>query len=210
MTESTQQKKNFFRDSNLGQAWLVLIMAIVFGALLAVVQITLAPKIAANMQAETFSAVPVLVYGEGNVPADAKVEPLNVTVKSGGRDVTYPVYAVKSQGRLDGFAVKGSIMGYADNIELLIGFNAQVSQITGIFVVYQKETPGLGSKITEPEWNGQFIGKSTAAPLAVNSRDAAANVDSISGATISSVAVTNIINNVVQDVKAELLKKAGE
>lgn len=209
MTE-TVAKKNFFRDSSLGQAWLVLIMAIVFGTLLAAVQITLAPKIAANMQAETFSAVPVLIYGEGNAPADAVVEATTVTVKKGGREQAYPVYIVKSQGKVAGFAVKGSIMGYADNIELLVGFNADVSEITGIFVVYQKETPGLGSKITEESWNGQFVGKSTAGPLEVGSRNAAANIDSISGATISSVAVTDIVNGIVQDVKRELLKKAGE
>lgn len=209
MTEAIQ-KKNFFRDSSLGQAWLVLIMAIVFGALLAMVQLTLSPKIAANMQAETFSAVPVLIYGEGNVPADAKVETSAITVKSGSRDLSYPVYIVKSGGKVTGFAVKGSIMGYADYIEMLVGFNADVSEVTGIFVVYQKETPGLGSKITETDWNGQFTGKSTATPLAVNSKDAKANIDSISGATISSVAVTDIVNNIVRDVKSALIKKAGE
>lgn len=209
MTEATQ-KKNFFRDRSLGQAWLILIMAIVFGALLAMVQITLSPKIAANRQAETFSALPVLIYGEGNVPADVQIETAAVTVKNNNYDQTYPVYIVKSKGALAGFAVKGAIMGYADNIEMLVGFNADVSAITGIFVIYQKETPGLGSKITEADWGGQFTGKSTDMPLAVNSRDAKSNIDSISGATISSVAVTDIINNIVRDVKSELLKKAGE
>lgn len=209
MTEIIQ-KKNFFRDSNLGQAWLVLIMAIVFGSLLAMVQITLSPKIAANMQAETFSAVPVLVYGKDNVPAGAKVEIAAVTVKKGNRDLTYPVYIVKDADKITGFAVKGSIMGYADYIEILVGFNADVSEVTGVFVVYQKETPGLGSKITEESWNGQFMGKSTQAPLAVSSRDAKTNIDSISGATISSVAVTDIVNNIVRDIKSELIKKAGE
>lgn len=209
MTEAIQ-KKNFFRDSSLGQAWLVLIMAIVFGALLAMIQITLAPKIAANMQAETFSALPVLIYGEGNVPADVQIETAAVTVKNNSYDQTYPVYIVKSGDAVAGFAVKGAIMGYADNIEMLVGFNADVSEITGIFVIYQKETPGLGSKITDADWAGQFTGKSTSMPLAVNSRDAKSHIDSISGATISSVAVTDIINNIVRDVKSELIKKAGE
>lgn len=209
MTDAIQ-KKNFFRDSSLGQAWLVLIMAIVFGALLAMVQITLAPKIAANMQAETFSALPVLIYGKDNIPADIEIETAAIAVKNQNRDQTYPVYIVKSNGEIAGFAVKGAIMGYADNIEMLVGFNADVSEITGIFVIYQKETPGLGSKITEADWGGQFIGKSTSMPLAVNSRDAESNIDSISGATISSVAVTDIINNIVRDVKSELIKKAGE
>lgn len=209
-TTATQHKGNFFTNSSLGQAWLMLIMAIVFGALLAIVEITLSPKIAANKQAETFAAVPVLIFGAGNAPADAEVEATSVIVASGGRDLTYPVYIVRSQGAIAGFAVKGIIMGYADNIELLVGFNADFSEITGVFVIYQKETPGLGSKITEPGWNNQFIGKSTTLPLAVNSGNAATNIDSISGATISSVAVTNIVNNVVRDVKKELIRKIGE
>lgn len=206
MTE-TKAKKNFFKDTNIGQAWLVLVMAIVFGALLAVVQITLAPKIAANIQAETYSAVPALVYGAGNVPKDAEVNAMQLTGKSGA---VYTVYAVTSNNKINGFAVKGVIMGYADNIEMLVGLNANISEITGIFVLFQKETPGLGNKITEPAWNGQFIGKSTAAPLAVRSGQPQTNIDAISGATISSVAVTNIVNTVVGDLKTELIKKAGE
>lgn len=199
------KKKNFFKDTNIGQAWLILLMAVVYGILLALVQIYLSPRIAANMQAETYAAVPTIIFGD-NVPTDADVSETTITVNN----VPYQVYEVTSDGRTAGFAVKASIMGYADVIELLVGFNADVSEITGIFVLYQKETPGLGNKIMDPAWNGQFIGKSTIRPLAVKSGDAVTNIDAISGATISSEAVTNIVNNVLKDLKNELVKKAGE
>ena len=206
MTKKTAFKK-FIRDNYIGQAWLVLVMAIVFGALLAMVQITLAPKIAANIQAETYTAVPALVMGAENVPPNVEVESLQL---EGAGGTVYPVYAVKADGKIKGFAVKGVIMGYADNIEMLVGFNAAVSEVTGVFVLFQKETPGLGNKITDSEWNSQFNGKSTTAPLKVKSGDTATNIDAISGATISSVAVTNIVNNVVRDLKPQLIEKAGE
>ena len=47
----------------LKTAWLVLAMALVFGSLLAGVQITLKPIIEENKRAETFGQVPVLVTG---------------------------------------------------------------------------------------------------------------------------------------------------
>lgn len=207
MAELTTEtkKKNFFRDTNIGQAWLILLMAVVYGVLLALVQIYLSPRIAANMQAETYAAVPVIIFGE-NVPGNVKVSESAATVGS----TVYQVYEVKQDNTVAGFAVKASIMGYADVIELLVGLTADVSEITGVFVLYQKETPGLGSKILDPAWNGQFIGRGTSQPLAVKNGDPATNIDAISGATISSVAVTTLVNNVLKDLKDELVKKAGE
>lgn len=202
-------KKSFFRDSNIGQAWLILLMAIVFGALLAVVQIYLSPLIAANQKAETYSAIPPLVMGATAVPENYDIEEFTVAVPGGNSEIKYPVYQMKVDGATAGFVVKASIMGYADLIEILVGFNADISQITGIFVLYQKETPGLGNKILDPAWNGQFIGKPTVRPLSLG-KDADTQIDAISGATISSVAVVNIVNNVVKDLRDALIKKAGE
>ncbi|KKL16433.1 hypothetical protein LCGC14_2495630, partial [marine sediment metagenome] len=36
------------------------------------------------------------------------------------------------------------------------------TKITGLYVLSQKETPGLGNKIENPEWRGQFVGKDAA------------------------------------------------
>ena len=85
-----------------------------------------------------------------------------------------------------------------------------VAKITGIFVLDQKETPGLGNKIVTDEWRGQFIAKSTAVPLtAVKSKASAeSEIDAITGATISSKAVTDAINAAVKDLRKPLSDKA--
>ena len=54
--------------------------------------------------------------------------------------------------------------GFADRIDVLIGVNADVSTITGMYVLDQKETPGLGALITEEPFREQFRGVSTDAP----------------------------------------------
>ena len=55
---TAQGKTNFF-----SQAWLVLVLAICFGGLLAGMQIALGPTIEANKINETLERVPELVFG---------------------------------------------------------------------------------------------------------------------------------------------------
>jgi electron transport complex protein RnfG len=96
--------------------------------------------------------------------------------------------------------------GYADKIEILIGFDHALKTITGLFVLDQKETPGLGNKIIEPAWRGQFKDKSTQTPLSVvkTGAKAAHEINAITGATISSKSVTGIINSATGDLKKSL------
>jgi electron transport complex protein RnfG len=205
MTENA--KKNI-----LSQAWLVLLLAIGFGALLAAVQITLGPTIEANKINETLGKVPELVFGKARAQelSDRKqavdVTPQTVAVAKGGKTVRYNVYKAATEGQMAGWVAKSAGQGYADKIEMLIGFDPAVQKITGIFVLEQKETPGLGNKIVTDQWRGQFIDKPTAAPLKAVKGQATGDteIDAITGATISSKAVTDIINAAVKDLRDPL------
>lgn len=42
----------------------------------------------------------------------------------------------------------------------MVGIDAEKGTITGIKVLSHSETPGLGARSTEPEWQAQFKGKS--------------------------------------------------
>ena len=209
MTEHV--KSNFF-----SQAWLVLLLAICFGALLAAMQITLGPTIEANKINETLEKVPEMVLGVARAQELAAgqqavdVAPLSVEVGKAGKTVRYSVYEAKTDGQLARWVAKTAGQGYADKIEMLIGFDPQVDKITGIFVLDQKETPGLGNKIVTDEWRGQFVSKATDQPLAaVKGKAKAGNeIDAITGATISSKAVTDIINTAVKDLRNPLIEKA--
>ena len=80
----------------------------------------------------------------------------------------------------------------------MVGVNVDLQQLVGLEVLEQVETPGLGTKVTEKPFTNQFIGL-TANPI-VNWTKAEANKDkseiqTITGATISSKAIVVIIND---------------
>lgn len=205
------------KENNVIQAWLVLLLAICFGGLLAGMQLAVGPRIELNKINETREKVPELVLGSEAAQKLSRdqeqlaVEPLNVTVEKPGRLLRYSVYQAKREGDLAGWVVKTAGAGYADKIEVLIGFDPAIETVTGLFVLDQKETPGLGNKIVTEEWRGQFIGKSTAKPLEPVKGGAKAGheIDAITGATISSIAVTDIINAAAADLRGPLKAKAG-
>ncbi|MCG8550148.1 MAG: FMN-binding protein [Desulfobacterales bacterium] len=201
------------KKSNLAQAWLVLLLATLFGTALAGIQAKLGPVIEANKVKETMAKIPVLVLGEdlaAELAADNQaltVKSRMIEVKKNGTTKFYTVYdAWLPDGKMVGHVVKADGQGYADKIELLVGLDAQGDTITGLFVLDQKETPGLGAKILEDNWRGQFKDKATQKTLSVVKGGGAKDdqIDSISGATISSRSVAGIVNTAVANVVPRL------
>lgn len=205
------------RNNNIIQAWLVLILTLCFGSSLAGIQMTLGPKIEENKLNETLEKIPELILGaEGAQKLGESGENLNVqshsfVVDKPGKKAVYNVYEAfdKDKKRL-GWVIKTGGQGYADRIELLLGVDPEVKTVSGIFVLEQKETPGLGNKITFEEWRGQFKGKNTETPMGVvkGGKAGAGDINAITGATISSRAVTDIVNMAVADLKGPLTANA--
>jgi H+/Na+-translocating ferredoxin:NAD+ oxidoreductase subunit G len=102
-------------------------------------------------------------------------------------------------GRRTGVAITAQEPGFQEELSLMIGFDPGSGTLTGIEVLEQKETPGLGDKIeTDTAFRSQFPGR--IAPLRrVKTRSGAdrSEVQTITGATISSRAVIRIVNNAV-------------
>ncbi|MDX2454372.1 FMN-binding protein, partial [Desulfosarcina sp.] len=150
------EKKSFaggLKSSNLVQAWLVLVLAVGFGVSLAGVQLVFGPVIESNKLNETLEKVPELVLGKflaakmASEDQTLEVVPRQVTVSKPDRTKFYSVFEARYQGDLKGWVVKTKGQGYADTIELLLGLSPDFRSITGLFVLDQKETPGLGNKI---------------------------------------------------------------
>jgi electron transport complex protein RnfG len=205
--EEYEPKNQGFANSHLAQAWLVLLLVLVFGAALAAVQVNLSGVISRNRLNETLERVPELVSGKGS---DVSVRAGGLTVQQGDTVRYYRLFLVSRKTAPAGWVVKAGGQGYADRIELLAGFDPSLETISGIFILDQKETPGLGNKITSAEWRSQFAGKKTGRPLAVvkTSSNAAHTIDAISGATISSRAVVTIVNRIAGDLRERLSEKA--
>jgi electron transport complex protein RnfG len=114
------------------------------------------------------------------------------------REVTKAFVGFDDRGARTGVAVEAAAPGFADQVRLMVGFNPATSALTGYAMLGQKETPGLGDKIEKDTlFVAQFRGK--VAPLSgtKNSTTSASMVHTITGATISSRAVIQIINNAV-------------
>lgn len=202
----------------LVQAWLVLMLALFFGAALAGVHLELGPKIAANKTNETYVKIPEIILGSKLAEELSQqgetliVEPHTVSVEKEQRGIVYTIYeASYPDGKLAGWVAKSSGQGYADKIELLIGFSPSVDTLTGIFILDQKETPGLGNKIITLDWRQQFSNLKTLQPIEVTKGGGSDpnQVDAITGATISSRSVTRIVNNAVADLRGPLTAMAN-
>lgn len=177
----------------IAEAWLVIVLSLVFGAGLAAVQATLQPLIEKNKQNDTLGQIPHLVAGA----TDGK------SMDVGGRRV---YQALDESGQPVGWIVPASGQGFADRLELLVGLDRDASHLTGLYVLDQKETPGLGNKIVETAWRDQFKGKPLDRPLVVVKRIAAEDreVQAVTGATISSDSVVEILNRTLAAFRAEL------
>ncbi len=203
------------KNTNLGQAWLVLLLALIFGISLAGVQAALGPKIEENKLKETLAKVPVVLLGQqASDELAAKGENLTITpntvaVDNNGIKKFYTLYKADfKNGDTAGWVAKTSGQGYADKVELLLGMDADTKNVTGIFILDQKETPGLGNKIVEDSWRSQFKNKSTRTPFNVvkQNKGGVNEIDAISGATISSRVVAKLVNQAVADLKPQVAK----
>ena len=193
------------KNSRLGQAWLILLLSLLFGGMLAAVQVGLTPLIEANKLAETRAQVPSLLV-EKLKDGTPVINFHDVPVQRRGQTVNYTVIEAMQNDEHKGWIIKAHGPGYADKIELLFGVDSNVEKIGGIFILEQKETPALGDKITETVWTNQFRQKPLAQPLIVTKAKATNpnEIDVITGATISAVAVTDIINAAVADLRVPL------
>lgn len=120
--------------------------------------------------------------------------------------------AYRDDGRLKGIAAEAGAQGYQDIVRILYGYDVDCACITGFAVLKSTETPGLGDKIvTDANFLANFPldarlsgnGKTLANEIITvkhGSKTEAWQIDAISGATITSVAVGKGLNNSARDL----------
>ena len=95
------------------------------------------------------------------------------------------IYPAFSKNEFVGAAVIGSTdKGFSGLVKIMVGFNA-TGKIENVVVLEQKETPGLGTKMTDDKFLLQFKGIDIATFNLKVKKDGG-NVDALTGATISS------------------------
>ncbi len=134
--------------------------------------------------------------------ADGNFTP--VEAPDGKNPVVYAGY--DDAGELLGVAIEASGQGYADVIRILYGYDLHSQTLVGFYVLESKETPGLGDKIEKDE---NFLANFKALsvklgpestrvqnrviPVKQGGKSNPWEVEGITGATISSRAIGNII-----------------
>jgi electron transport complex protein RnfG len=118
-----------------------------------------------------------------------------------------------ADGRLIGIAAEGGARGYSDVVQLLYAWSPECQCINAVTVLSNKDTPGIGDKISrDPAFLENFTALSAASnpdgsglahPIVTvkhGTKLEAWQIDAISGATITSRAVGKALNDSAQRV----------
>lgn len=168
---------------------LFLISAVAAAALGFVNAITKEPIAEASMLADTASRQQLL-------PAASSFEKLDINAPE-----SYPLITEVYEGMAGsdpcGYTFKTVPKGYGGEIEVLVGVDTK-GAITGVNIGNQNETPGLGTKAKDDKFKGQYEGKTSELTVIKSGTPKDDEISAISGATISSRAVTSGVNEALK------------
>ncbi|MDI6736214.1 MAG: RnfABCDGE type electron transport complex subunit G [bacterium] len=112
---------------------------------------------------------------------------------------------LNAKGETVGYVISYLAQGYCGGFWVMAGVNKEF-KIVRISVMSNKETPGLGTKIEEDKFRNQFKGKGME-NLEVVKTPTADKIQAITGATISSQAVTEAVKKGLEELK-RIVKKS--
>lgn len=100
------------------------------------------------------------------------------------------VTAVMEANNGAGYVITAQSRGYGGQVPAAVAFSSD-GTILGVTMMENSETPGLGQKVTEDAFSGQFVGRD-ASEFTID------DIDAITGATISSKAAVSAINLAIE------------
>ena len=188
------KKSTFIKDTLA-----LTIITVVAGACLGFVnEITKGPIAEAEQRAKT--AAYYAVYADADMFNES--EDLTAYVKSGDYKKALSSAGVKDASVVEAFEAvdsSGNLIGYVMNAKSTKAFDGDLTisigvttdgKITGIEFIDIHETAGMGMNAKDkPEWRTQFYGQ------AAESFTVGENIEGLSGATITSRAVTGAVNS---------------
>ncbi len=186
--------KNILKNNFVRMISALVAVGVLSGAVLAMVYTLTIQRIKDNRNKESEQAVL-------NLFPDADIAGLMKGSEKGDRGV---VEVVDKNKKLLGYAFKAEGNGYQGTIEIIGGLNADLTRMRGIEIVESQETPGLGAEIAGNNFRKQFVGLSVARPIEYvknQKPQEPCQIEAITGATISSRAVVNILNKRIEEVR---------
>lgn len=104
------------------------------------------------------------------------------------------IFKATKDGKDNGYCVNVSPMGFGDKIVMMVGLDTDLNY-TGIKIVSLAETPGLGAKAQEKDFTDRFTNKKGELKVVKTPTSKEDEIQALSGATITSKAVTTGVNN---------------
>ena len=187
-------------NKSLRLNWATLRLAVILFAFAAVVAIALglvnmitkdriaafaAEKTAASMQA-------VLPAGEYKKVENSAADKI---------DLVKEVYAADDKG----WVVMVTPSGFGGEINMAVGVDKS-GKVTGVSIISMSETSGLGANAKRESFRSQYIGKSGSVAL----KKQGGEIDALTGATVTSTAVTRGVNAALQAAGELMRQEAGK
>lgn len=168
------------------------LLALIGAVALTGIYLLAAPHIEANRQ----HAADRIVLDALALPPDTELQAAGVAP-----DTTRQALLARRNRQLVAIVVPVRAEGYVAPIELLVAI-APDGAVSGVRAIAHRETSGIGDRIDadKSDWLRQFIGRSLAAEQlkAWETKDAGGDFDAITGATITSRAVTGAVRDALQ------------
>ena len=109
-------------------------------------------------------------------------------------------HMVRKDGKLIGFIFKTSAKGYGGEIQVMTAVNPDATVAAVEILDASGETPGLGQNVTSEDFYSQYNGRphDVVVVKGGNADKLKNEIDAVTGATISSKAVTEAVNTAVE------------
>lgn len=112
-------------------------------------------------------------------------------------------FEAKKDGKTIAYVIQSITKGYGGEIKLLVAIDEK-EKVIGYNILSHNETPGLGDKTTKSPFKNQFKGKEESNLVVTKDKSDTEDIQAITGATISSKAVTKGVQDAVKEVNEYL------
>ena len=142
------------------------------------------------------------------MPAFANDPTGDTTEKEAGGNALIFYAGRDDAGNLTGYGVESATeTGYSGHLSLVFGIDAE-GKVQGVRLLEQRETPGLGTKAGAPDYLDQYTDQSLESFKFDVQKDGG-QVEAVSGATITSRAVSLCISQGLEEYDKSLKGKGG-
>lgn len=112
-------------------------------------------------------------------------------------DIDENTYVGTSGGEIVGYVFSTESSGYGGAVTVMTGISVD-GDITGVVLLDHEETPGLGANAEKDSFTDQYQQSATELEVVKTEPVSDGEILAITGATITSTAVTNAVNSAVE------------